>query len=202
MIADASAAGEEHQTYLCFGDENHFPCAIIATESSSHAAPGAAKEAATSLSKTPGSSFKKGRGRGSCEEKGPPRQLRMSLHYPQGYRYRSASKAGGGEQGSDSDVAELSDLEDDEDEDGAGEATIRGMVVEENEDDEDDEDDDEDEEEEEEEGEELPYPGFVPIALRYLDQTTRPRNWCLALITNPYPFVTSRIRRYTPFGGL
>ncbi|XP_014476134.1 PREDICTED: voltage-dependent T-type calcium channel subunit alpha-1G isoform X2 [Dinoponera quadriceps] len=110
----------------------------------------------------------------------------MSLHYPQGYRYRSASKAGGtgGEQSSDSDVAELSDLEDDEDEDeGPGEAVDRQAVVEE--DDEDDEDDDEDEEEEEE-GEGLPYPGFVPIALRYLEQTTRPRNWCLALITNPW----------------
>ncbi|XP_043279954.1 voltage-dependent T-type calcium channel subunit alpha-1G isoform X2 [Venturia canescens] len=56
-----------------------------------------------------------------------------------------------------------------------------------NDDEEDDDDDDEeDEEEEEEEGDELPYPGFVPIALRYLDQTTRPRNWCLALITNPW----------------
>ncbi|OAD58475.1 Voltage-dependent T-type calcium channel subunit alpha-1G [Eufriesea mexicana] len=86
----------------------------------------------------------------------------MSLHYPQGYRYRPATKAAGtgnGEQGSDSDVAELSDLEDDEDEDG-------GDI----------------------DGDELPYPGFVPVALRYLDQNTRPRNWCLALITNPYPF--------------
>lgn len=136
----------------------------------------------------------------------------MSLHYPQGYRYRSASKAGGagGEQSSDSDVAELSDFEDDEDEDGAGEAVDRRAVVEEDEDGEDDEDDDEndddeddDEEEEEEEGEGLPYPGFVPIALRYLDQTTRPRNWCLALITNPYPFATSRTKaRYTLLGGL
>lgn len=46
----------------------------------------------------------------------------MSLHYyPQGYRYRSAARMSGavvgGEQGSDSDVAELSDLEDDGDED-------------------------------------------------------------------------------------
>ncbi|XP_032672120.1 voltage-dependent T-type calcium channel subunit alpha-1G-like isoform X4 [Odontomachus brunneus] len=117
----------------------------------------------------------------------------MSLHYPQGYRYRSASKAGspGGEQGSDSDVAELSDLEDDEDEDRAGEAVNRRVVVEEDEDGEDDEDDEDDDDEdddedEEEEGEGLPYPGFVPIALRYLEQTTRPRNWCLALITNPW----------------
>ncbi|KAG7209644.1 hypothetical protein KM043_011291 [Ampulex compressa] len=113
----------------------------------------------------------------------------MSLHYPQGYRYRSASKAGGsGEQGSDSDVAELSDLEDDEDEDGSGEVDDRRVVVEE---DEEDEEDDDDDDEDDEEGDELPYPGFVAVALRYLDQTTRPRNWCLALITNPYPFEAS-----------
>ncbi|KAJ8957409.1 hypothetical protein NQ318_004889, partial [Aromia moschata] len=36
----------------------------------------------------------------------------------------------------------------------------------------------------------LPYPGIAPIALRYLTQTTRPRSWCLALISNPYPFYT------------
>ncbi|XP_026299337.1 voltage-dependent T-type calcium channel subunit alpha-1G isoform X4 [Apis mellifera] len=136
----------------------------------------------------------------------------MSLHYPQGYRYRPASKAvgsGNGEQGSDSDVAELSDLEDDEDEDGGGQSTNR--CVEQNvekeekedendnedEDDDDDEDDEDQEDEEEDEneeddgvddvdGDELPYPGFVPVALRYLDQNTRPRNWCLALITNPW----------------
>jgi hypothetical protein len=33
----------------------------------------------------------------------------------------------------------------------------------------------------------LPYPGIAPIALGYLSQTTRPRSWCLALISNPYP---------------
>lgn len=32
----------------------------------------------------------------------------------------------------------------------------------------------------------LPYPGFPEIALRYLSQDTRPRNWCLQLITNPW----------------
>ncbi|KYQ53199.1 Voltage-dependent T-type calcium channel subunit alpha-1G [Trachymyrmex zeteki] len=137
----------------------------------------------------------------------------MSLHYPQGYRYRSASKAisgtGVGEQGSDSDVAELSDLEDDEDEDGTRESADKRMVEgedededdengendvdDEDDDDDDDDDEDDDDEDEEEEGEGLPYPGFIPIALRYLDQTTRPRNWCLALITNPYPFGTSRL---------
>ncbi|XP_011061777.1 PREDICTED: voltage-dependent T-type calcium channel subunit alpha-1G isoform X4 [Acromyrmex echinatior] len=130
----------------------------------------------------------------------------MSLHYPQGYRYRSASKAisgtGVGEQGSDSDVAELSDLEDDEDEDEARESADKRAIEgedededengendvddEDDDDDDDDDDEDDDDEDEEEEGEGLPYPGFIPIALRYLDQTTRPRNWCLALITNPW----------------
>ncbi|XP_076757109.1 ca[2+]-channel protein alpha[[1]] subunit T [Xylocopa sonorina] len=131
----------------------------------------------------------------------------MSLHYPQGYRYRPATKsagAGNGEQGSDSDVADLSDLEDDEDEDGGGQPINRRAVqrderTDEEDDEEDDEDDDEDQEDDDEEdendeddgvddvdGDELPYPGFVPVAMRYLDQSTRPRNWCLALITNPW----------------
>lgn len=35
----------------------------------------------------------------------------------------------------------------------------------------------------------LPYPGIAPYALKYLSQTTRPRSWCLALISNPYPFL-------------
>ncbi|EEB13736.1 hypothetical protein Phum_PHUM255550 [Pediculus humanus corporis] len=26
--------------------------------------------------------------------------------------------------------------------------------------------------------------------MKYLDQKTRPRNWCLAMITNPYPFIS------------
>ncbi|KPJ08810.1 Voltage-dependent T-type calcium channel subunit alpha-1G [Papilio machaon] len=37
-------------------------------------------------------------------------------------------------------------------------------------------------------GQGLPFPGFTPVALRYLTQETRPRSWCLKLITNPYPF--------------
>lgn len=32
----------------------------------------------------------------------------------------------------------------------------------------------------------LPYPGFPEISLKYLRQDTRPRNWCLLLITNPW----------------
>ncbi|XP_076324940.1 uncharacterized protein LOC143232856 [Tachypleus tridentatus] len=34
----------------------------------------------------------------------------------------------------------------------------------------------------------LPFPGFVPVALYCLEQTSVPRNWCLTMITNPYPF--------------
>lgn len=32
----------------------------------------------------------------------------------------------------------------------------------------------------------LPYPGFPEYSMRYLTQDTRPRNWCLLLITNPW----------------
>lgn len=32
----------------------------------------------------------------------------------------------------------------------------------------------------------LPYPGFPEYSMRYLAQDTRPRNWCLLLITNPW----------------
>lgn len=66
----------------------------------------------------------------------------------------------------------------------------------ENEDDEGEEDEESDDEEEEdddvedEEDDQLPYPGFVPVSFKYLDQMTRPRSWCLAMITNPYPFYT------------
>lgn len=37
----------------------------------------------------------------------------------------------------------------------------------------------------------LPFPGFVQFSLKYLSQETKPRIWCLRLITNPYPFQTS-----------
>jgi len=33
------------------------------------------------------------------------------------------------------------------------------------------------------------YPGFVERAFFVLDQTTRPRSWCLRLITWPYPLL-------------
>lgn len=57
-------------------------------------------------------------------------------------------------------------------------------------DDRDDDDDDDDDcmEAERNRQEQLPYPGFVAVSMRYLDQKSRPRNWCLAMITNPYPF--------------
>lgn len=35
---------------------------------------------------------------------------------------------------------------------------------------------------------ELPFPDYVPVTLCYLKQTSRPRNWCLQMISNPYPF--------------
>ncbi|KAH3871521.1 hypothetical protein DPMN_034724 [Dreissena polymorpha] len=41
---------------------------------------------------------------------------------------------------------------------------------------------------EEEEEEELPFPGFLPVVLRCLDQKNPVRFWCLRLITWPYPF--------------
>lgn len=44
--------------------------------------------------------------------------------------------------------------------------------------------------------EDLPYPGFVSISMKYLDQKSRPRNWCLAMITNPYPFFAESHCRY------
>ncbi|KAK8769258.1 hypothetical protein V5799_015580 [Amblyomma americanum] len=36
-------------------------------------------------------------------------------------------------------------------------------------------------------GADLPYPGFVPVALYYFHQDRPPRSWCLRLVTNPYP---------------
>lgn len=39
------------------------------------------------------------------------------------------------------------------------------------------------------EEEDLPYPGFLAITWGCLYQTTAPRNYCLAMITNPYPFI-------------
>ncbi|XP_050424042.1 voltage-dependent T-type calcium channel subunit alpha-1G isoform X2 [Adelges cooleyi] len=60
-------------------------------------------------------------------------------------------------------------------------------------DEEEDEDDPEDEGDDDDcidaernQQEQLPYPGFVPISMKYLDQKSRPRNWCLAMITNPW----------------
>lgn len=90
--------------------------------------------------------------------------MALRYTYPRYPRHRDPGPGSDPVHGSDSDVAALSDLEDDEE-------------------------DDEDEEGEEEEEEELPYPGFVAISMKYLDQNSRPRNWCLAMITNPYPFI-------------
>ncbi|XP_072152992.1 voltage-dependent T-type calcium channel subunit alpha-1G isoform X2 [Bemisia tabaci] len=78
----------------------------------------------------------------------------------------------------DNDDDENDDDDDDDDED--------------DDDDDDDEDEDEDDEDDDDDEDDVnnieqsPYPGFVPISLKYLDQTSRPRNWCLAMITNPW----------------
>jgi len=39
---------------------------------------------------------------------------------------------------------------------------------------------------------ELPYPEYEPRALWLLDQTMRPRTWCLVLINWPYPLSDDR----------
>uniref|UniRef100_A0A3Q1HDU5 Ion transport domain-containing protein n=1 Tax=Anabas testudineus TaxID=64144 RepID=A0A3Q1HDU5_ANATE len=38
------------------------------------------------------------------------------------------------------------------------------------------------------EEEQQPYPALSPMAFFCLKQTTRPRNWCLRIVCNPYPF--------------
>ncbi|TDG98377.1 hypothetical protein EPR50_G00217490 [Perca flavescens] len=38
--------------------------------------------------------------------------------------------------------------------------------------------------------ENLPYPAMAPVVFFYLKQTTRPRSWCLKMVSNPYPFYT------------
>ena len=51
--------------------------------------------------------------------------------------------------------------------------------------------DNDDEDKDDEENDDLPYPGYVEKAFFYFLQTTRPRNWCLQLITWPYPYARS-----------
>ncbi|XP_068194003.1 uncharacterized protein [Antennarius striatus] len=40
-----------------------------------------------------------------------------------------------------------------------------------------------------EEEEQQPYPALAPMAFFCLKQTTKPRNWCLRIVCNPYPFI-------------
>lgn len=89
--------------------------------------------------------------------------------------YRYTSRTGTQDLEIAEDISNENDNEEDEDDDEESE-------------DEDEEEDSEDDDEDEEQAE-LPYPGFVPVSLKYLDQTSRPRNWCLAMITNSYPFL-------------
>lgn len=44
-----------------------------------------------------------------------------------------------------------------------------------------------------EEEEQQPYPALAPVAFFCLKQTTRPRNWCLRMVCNPYPFICRRL---------
>ncbi|KAK5613184.1 hypothetical protein CRENBAI_026737 [Crenichthys baileyi] len=43
-----------------------------------------------------------------------------------------------------------------------------------------------------EEEEQQPYPALAHVAFFCLKQTTRPRNWCLRIVCNPYPFICWR----------
>lgn len=45
-----------------------------------------------------------------------------------------------------------------------------------------------DDRDQEEEEEELPFPGFVPVVFKCMDQRHAVRFWCLRTITWPYPF--------------
>lgn len=45
---------------------------------------------------------------------------------------------------------------------------------------------DEDEEEDDEEQERVMFTGYVPIALKYFSQQSKPRYWCLKMITSPW----------------
>lgn len=92
----------------------------------------------------------------------------MSLKHYRGYPTRNIQSD------PESDIQEYSDFEDLDQEC-------------EEESDEEEEEEDEEVEEEEDPALQLPYPGFIPVSLKYLDQTSRPRSWCLRMITNPYP---------------
>lgn len=43
-----------------------------------------------------------------------------------------------------------------------------------------------------EEEEQQPYPALAPVAFFCFKQTMRPRNWCLHVVCNPYPFTCRR----------
>ena len=45
---------------------------------------------------------------------------------------------------------------------------------------------DEDDEDDEDSKSRILFPGYVPIALKYLSQSSRPRFWCLKMITSPW----------------
>jgi hypothetical protein len=53
-------------------------------------------------------------------------------------------------------------------------------------DDEDEEDEYENESDEKSYRERILFPGYVPVVFKYLDQSSRPRIWCLSMITSPW----------------
>jgi hypothetical protein len=81
--------------------------------------------------------------------------------------------------------------EEEEEEEEEVDEDLEDLEEEQDEDEEEEEDQVDGEEEEEDDG--LPYPGFVPITLGFMTQYSRPRNFCLRMITNPYPFFCNYI---------
>ncbi|KAL8221881.1 UNVERIFIED_CONTAM: hypothetical protein K2H54_074610 [Gekko kuhli] len=49
-------------------------------------------------------------------------------------------------------------------------------------------DDDEDDDVEPPPDPDVPYPDLAPVVFFCLKQTTSPRNWCIKMVCNPYPF--------------
>lgn len=47
--------------------------------------------------------------------------------------------------------------------------------------------------------EELPYPTLAPVVCFGLQQTTRPRNWCLQMTCSPYPLLLLEVRQNTVY---
>jgi hypothetical protein len=81
----------------------------------------------------------------------------------------------------DEDLEDLEEEQEEEDEDDE-------VEEEEEEEEEEDQVDGQEEDEDQEADDGLPFPGFVPVTLGFMTQYSRPRSFCLRMITNPYPF--------------